>query len=650
MIELTTEEKRERCQECPHRRNFYCKKHGDEIRRITRRRPTCEGWGNVHTQPAAPPDLLGEGIRLGFCLPNLGMGGVVRYLLALMEAPAEHGLAWAGLAIGTPDVFDARAARRIRRHCPLYSTRDAAEFQGLVEIVPNAAQAVMDRADVVNLWGYTAGNDELDAVDWKKKPMLVVAHGQCEWARRNVSFSLSRAGLAVPVSVSEAAAKCFDDATQAAPAVIYNGLDYTRCAPARDREEIRREWGLEPHHKAVGYIGRLAGDKNPLAAARAVDALPDDFRAIYVGDGVQAEKITAEIKALCGDRALVLPPTDDVGSVLAALDCLVAAAPAEGGPLIAAEAWLAGCPVVATSVGMIPELERDHGPLVYRVPRNPTAGQLAAAVQDALEGDDRMERARRLAWNRLSPSRMVLNYERAIRAALAPPPEKLEPTPPTGFWPRLKRLLKRRPTMAATFGRIYRENQWGSNESASGTGSTLEQTAAIRRELPPLLQRFAVKSFLDLPCGDHHWLAGVNLGGADYLGGDIVPDLIEANRRRHPHRRFEVLDLTAGKLPRADLVFSRDCLVHFSAADIKKAVQNIKASGSRYWLTTTFPGRENKEIATGGWRPVDLQADPFHFPDPLALINENCTERNALGETFTDKSLALFEVAALPDF
>ena len=86
---------------------------------------------------------------------------------------------------------------------------------------------------------------------------------------------------------------------------------------------------------------------------------------------------------------------------------------------------------------MIPELERDHGPLVWRIPREATPNQLAAATRDALEGDERTERARRLAWNLFSPGRLVRNYEDTIRAALRPDPEPAPEPPRPGFFTRL---------------------------------------------------------------------------------------------------------------------------------------------------------------------------------------------------------------------
>ncbi|QDT45761.1 hypothetical protein Pan241w_58890 [Gimesia alba] len=193
--------------------------------------------------------------------------------------------------------------------------------------------------------------------------------------------------------------------------------------------------------------------------------------------------------------------------------------------------------------------------------------------------------------------------------------------------------------MKQVFEEIHDQNLWGSPESVSGTGSTLEQTRVIRDRLPDLIERFRIESMLDLPCGDFNWMHHVRLN-LDYIGADIIEAIISRNSAVYDHE-FCVLDITSSSLRTVDLVFCRDCLVHLSDADVLKAIARIKASGSKYLLTTTFPDRVNRDIQTGFWRPINLQAEPFCFPDSVEIINEGCTE---FGGEFKDKSLALFEL------
>lgn len=194
------------------------------------------------------------------------------------------------------------------------------------------------------------------------------------------------------------------------------------------------------------------------------------------------------------------------------------------------------------------------------------------------------------------------------------------------------------------FRDIYHSNYWGNSDSRSGAGSDLAQTAEVRLHLPRLLKEFAVTSMLDIPCGDWHWMKDVALE-VDYIGVDIVPELIERNQQLYGNetRRFLALDLINEDLPRVDLVFSRDVLVHLSFDDVFSALRNLQKSGSEYLLTTTFTGRaSNPDIRTGQWRPLNLQKPPFDFPPPLKLINEKCTEGDG---SWGDKSLGLWKLA-----
>jgi SAM-dependent methyltransferase len=195
---------------------------------------------------------------------------------------------------------------------------------------------------------------------------------------------------------------------------------------------------------------------------------------------------------------------------------------------------------------------------------------------------------------------------------------------------------------------IYSKNSWGGAESRSGSGSSLEQTKTIREQLPTIVAKFGVKSFLDIPCGDFYWMKQVRLDVDEYIGADIIGPLVERNRSLHTtkNRKFTVLDIMKDPLPAVDLIFSRDCLVHFSYRDICRTIRNIKRSNARYLLTTTFTAQDqNTDIATGEWRPLNLQLPPFNFPDPIVVINENCTE---LGGRYPDKSLGLWQIAKIP--
>jgi len=196
-----------------------------------------------------------------------------------------------------------------------------------------------------------------------------------------------------------------------------------------------------------------------------------------------------------------------------------------------------------------------------------------------------------------------------------------------------------------TFKHIYLTNHWRSNESISGTGSEESQTEIIITSINSLLRRMKIESVLDIPCGDFNWMKKIDLSCIKYVGADIVEDIVTHNSNKikiNSDFKFVKLNLINDHLPQSDLIINRDCLVHLSFEDIYNSLKNIKSSGCKYILTTTFPDHlVNEDIVTGDWRTLNLEKSPFNFPAPRLLINENCTESNGL---FKDKSLGLWVI------
>lgn len=205
--------------------------------------------------------------------------------------------------------------------------------------------------------------------------------------------------------------------------------------------------------------------------------------------------------------------------------------------------------------------------------------------------------------------------------------------------------LKTSTPMEKIFARILEEYRPVGDESLSGPGSTLANTAEIRHALPLLVEDIGARSLLDAPCGDFNWMKQVTLRLERYIGVDILADVIEQNQKRYgqPARSFTHLDITRHPLPKADLILCRDCLTHFCYTDIFRALKNFKQSHSTYFLTTTYLDHKiNSDIETGGWRPLNFSRPPFCFPAPLRLINEKCKEN---GGRYSDKFLGLWNLA-----
>jgi len=176
--------------------------------------------------------------------------------------------------------------------------------------------------------------------------------------------------------------------------------------------------------------------------------------------------------------------------------------------------------------------------------------------------------------------------------------------------------------MKEIFAHIIQNRLW--KDVPCGSGSTLGYTENLRTQLPEFLQRHAIESMLDLPCGDYSWMSLVQWpAGFQYQGADIVDSMIQQNQTLYPDVKFAILDICQDTLPSTDMVFCRDCLFHLSHRDIARALDNLANSDVHWLLTTTYPdAKVNIDISTGGFRPINLNLAPYNLPEPRDFLED----------------------------
>lgn len=162
-----------------------------------------------------------------------------------------------------------------------------------------------------------------------------------------------------------------------------------------------------------------------------------------------------------------------------------------------------------------------------------------------------------------------------------------------------------------------------------GSGSTIEHTKLLRDQLPGLVEKYNIKSFLDAPCGDHSWMSLVDFNRSmTYIGADIVDSMIENNRKTYPNKNFRVIDISKDPIPSVDLVFIRDCLIHLSHADIWRVLENLSKSDVKYVMMTSYKTPvPNRDISTGDFRPLNMRTNPFNLPEPLESLEDGFPDR-----------------------
>lgn len=171
----------------------------------------------------------------------------------------------------------------------------------------------------------------------------------------------------------------------------------------------------------------------------------------------------------------------------------------------------------------------------------------------------------------------------------------------------------------------------GLPETGCGAGSTLENTASIRSEIPRLLAGLDVAILLDAPCGDFNWMSRTDLSDIQYIGCDYDNEhLIKArNRVSNPlsyspqSKTLMCLDLCKEDLPVADLMICRDFLQHLPTKMVRDVINNFLKSGISWLLATSHDNSENTEInKIGGFRRINLTVAPFNFSEPMRSLDD----------------------------
>ena len=126
-------------------------------------------------------------------------------------------------------------------------------------------------------------------------------------------------------------------------------LDHDEAAAS-----FRREHGLTPETRLVGFAGNFGRKQQLSTVAEAASSLPEGFRTVFVGDGPHRADLE-RIAGVSPDRVRMLPPQPDdrLYAFLAACDAsIVVAWTRHGGSLFpskVANILAAGCPVVAVA-------------------------------------------------------------------------------------------------------------------------------------------------------------------------------------------------------------------------------------------------------------------------------------------------------------
>ncbi len=264
----------------------------------------------------------------------------------------------------------------------------------------------------------------LRTVPRQRRPRLVTtehnvwdSHTRLTSQANALTASLDDRRLAVSQAVRDSLPRRYRSETE----VIRYGVDVASVqGHAGARAAVRDELGFGPKVVAIGTVANLRASKgyhDLLAAAALLVARRPEVRFVSVGQGpLEAELVARRDELGLAEHFVFLGWRTDAARVLSGMDVFCMASHYEGLPVAMMEALALGLPVVATSVGGVPELVTDGQQAVLVPPHRPDllAGALETLVDRPARRAEMSAVAREMA-DGLSVERAVERTEDLYR-------------------------------------------------------------------------------------------------------------------------------------------------------------------------------------------------------------------------------------------
>jgi glycosyltransferase involved in cell wall biosynthesis len=336
---------------------------------------------------ASAPGTLSRAIRVAYCIDSLDIGGTelnaVRTLEALdlrrFQVTVFHLHATGPLRAR----YEALGLRLLHLPIgPLYSPRTAAQGLRFLRLLRREGIEVVHTHDIyTNIfaapWARLAGCRVIASRRWLDATPRAGLVPLNRWSYRCAHRVVANSALGVRLLIDK------ERVPAARVLELPNFLEERAFnhVPLEVRSARRRSWGVPQGAFVIGTVARLAPVKNHAVMLRALQLLGEDVHLVLIGEGPSRRALEELAKQLHVDRRVhfmgQLVETENLHQFF---DVSVLCSRSEGFPNAVIEALAAGCPVVATPVGGVPEviIERQTGLLVPV--DQPDA--LAASVQE----------------------------------------------------------------------------------------------------------------------------------------------------------------------------------------------------------------------------------------------------------------------------
>ena len=186
---------------------------------------------------------------------------------------------------------------------------------------------------------------------------------------------------------------------------------------------LRSTLGIPVGQRVILSVGRLSKEKDQVGLVEAASKLRDSFSPylVILGEGPEHKAILEKTRLLgLTDRVILTGQQDRIGPFYSLADVVVISSRSEGSPNVLLEALAAGVPLVATSVGGIPEMVKD-GEQALLVPHGDPGRMASSIARIFAEADvarSLIENGRKLVQTSFSPAERVRTLAEMYRHIL----------------------------------------------------------------------------------------------------------------------------------------------------------------------------------------------------------------------------------------
>ena len=357
--------------------------------------------------------------KIGFVIWSLGLGGAERVIMQLATGVDRDRFEPIILCLNDKGAFsDEMEEQGVRVHA--FNKKGALDFKMLINMIKFIRSENISILHThlwgANVWGRLAGF-------MTHIPVIITEHNVDVWKKglhRIIDISLSPLSSKV-ITVSDEVKKFYINWGLPAKKIVtvYNGVDVNTFSKPIDVSDLRKSYSINENDIVIGWLGRMVPAKDLQTLLRAFKktvskAEYSHAKLMLVGDGPDKEEIEAlGVELGLTDSIIYAGFQKKVLEFYHLMDLVVLSSTREGHPIVALEAMACARPMVATSVGGVPELVQDGITGHIVAPKDPDA--FSEALEKLLNSSEERKKqglaAQQLIRDKYSVDVMIKKHE-----------------------------------------------------------------------------------------------------------------------------------------------------------------------------------------------------------------------------------------------